>query len=120
MAYSKQTWDTTSYVNPTRMNHIEDGIEASMTWNYLGDLTDGGNGVDVTNYNDFLIIPLTNGTTGYNSFYYVRPRVNGAYLTFFETTNKWVGHLILSNNQLSYVQDLLNGWRNINLAIYAK
>ena len=26
MAYSKQTWDTTSYVNPTRMNHIEDGI----------------------------------------------------------------------------------------------
>ena len=28
MAYSKQTWDTTSYVNPTRMNHIEDGIEA--------------------------------------------------------------------------------------------
>ena len=29
MAYSKQTWDTTSYVNPTRMNHIEDGIYAS-------------------------------------------------------------------------------------------
>lgn len=27
MAYSKQTWDTTSYVNPTRMNHIEEGIE---------------------------------------------------------------------------------------------
>ena len=26
MAYSKQTWDTTSYVNPTRMNHMEDGI----------------------------------------------------------------------------------------------
>lgn len=26
MAYSKQTWDTSSYVNPTRMNHIEQGI----------------------------------------------------------------------------------------------
>ena len=26
--YVKQIWDTTSYVNPTRMNHIEDGIEA--------------------------------------------------------------------------------------------
>lgn len=24
--YIKQIWDTTSYVNPTRMNHIEDGI----------------------------------------------------------------------------------------------
>ncbi|MBQ5565864.1 MAG: hypothetical protein IIT42_03355 [Clostridia bacterium] len=29
MEYNKQTWDTTSYVNPTRMNHIEDGIEAN-------------------------------------------------------------------------------------------
>ena len=27
MAYTKQTWDTTSYVNPTRLNHIEDGID---------------------------------------------------------------------------------------------
>ena len=26
MAYSKQTWNTTSYVTPTRMNHIEEGI----------------------------------------------------------------------------------------------
>ena len=31
MAYSKQTWDTTSYVNPTRMNHIEDGIESASS-----------------------------------------------------------------------------------------
>lgn len=31
MAYSKQTWDTTSYVNPTRMNHIEDGIYDATT-----------------------------------------------------------------------------------------
>ena len=27
MAYSKQTWDTTSVFNPTRMNHMEQGIE---------------------------------------------------------------------------------------------
>ena len=31
MAYSKQIWDTTSYFNPTRMNHIEDGIESAST-----------------------------------------------------------------------------------------
>lgn len=31
MAYSKQTWDTTSIFNPTRMNHIEDGIEGADT-----------------------------------------------------------------------------------------
>ena len=27
--YSKQTWDTNSYVNPTRMNHIENGIKSN-------------------------------------------------------------------------------------------
>ena len=38
MAYSKQTWDTTSYVNPTRMNHIEDGIydnSIGSQWEYI-------------------------------------------------------------------------------------
>lgn len=29
MVYEKQQWDTTSYINPTRMNHIEDGIKAN-------------------------------------------------------------------------------------------
>lgn len=29
MAYEKQQWDTTSYINPTRMNHIEDGIKSN-------------------------------------------------------------------------------------------
>ena len=30
MSYAKQTWDTNSYVNPTRMNHIEDGIDNAL------------------------------------------------------------------------------------------
>lgn len=29
MAYTKQTWDSNSIFNPTRMNHIEDGIESA-------------------------------------------------------------------------------------------
>lgn len=71
MAYSKQTWDTTSYVNPTRMNHIEDGIEAvdTKTANDI-DYASGTtikskidsiqttvDGLNATN------IPLTNGDT---------------------------------------------------------
>lgn len=50
MAYSKQTWDTTSYVNPTRMNHIEDGIATA-------DLTSGGTIVGN------LTVNAQNGTT---------------------------------------------------------
>lgn len=44
MSYSKQTWDTTSYVNPTRMNHIEDGIDGALPKDggtMTGDLTLG-------------------------------------------------------------------------------
>lgn len=60
MAYSKQTWDTTSYVNPTRMNHIENGIESAST--AAG--TDYSSGVSVkdkldaiTNKNEVVAIP---------------------------------------------------------------
>lgn len=39
MAYEKQTWNTTSYVNPTRMNHIEDGIDKAGTARVIGSIT---------------------------------------------------------------------------------
>lgn len=50
MAYSKQTWDTNSIFTPTRMNHIEEGIEGV-------DLTGGGT------VNGRLYVDEHNGTT---------------------------------------------------------
>ena len=38
MSYVKQTWDTTSYVTPTRMNYIENGIEGCA---HITDWTSG-------------------------------------------------------------------------------
>lgn len=58
MAYSKQTWDTTSYVNPTRMNHIEDGIASA-------DLTNGGTidgNLDVKKTGNYSVIGVGKGT----------------------------------------------------------
>ena len=46
MSYTEQTWDTTSKVNPTRMNHIEDGIK---------DNSDALDGLNAT------LIPLESG-----------------------------------------------------------
>lgn len=46
MAYSKQTWDTTSYVNPTRMNHIEQGIYDATTELDLMDISSDCVGVE--------------------------------------------------------------------------
>lgn len=54
MAYSKQTWDTTSYVNPTRMNHIEQGIyDASNSAVYTTS--------DVINLSDFVALGYLRG-----------------------------------------------------------
>lgn len=58
MAYSKQTWDTTSYVNPTRMNHIEDGIANA-------DLTSGGTidgTIKIEKTNDTSVLFVGKGT----------------------------------------------------------
>lgn len=54
--YDKQTWDTTSYVNPTRMNHIEQGI-------YDADLRNGGNITGDLYINDESGTTSTEGTT---------------------------------------------------------
>ena len=54
MAYSKQIWDTTSYVNPTRMNHIEQGIyDASNSAAYTTS--------DVINLSDFVALGYLRG-----------------------------------------------------------
>lgn len=60
MAYSKQTWDTSSYFNPTRMNRIEQGIYDAST----ATGTEYSSGVSVkdkidaiTNKNEVVAIP---------------------------------------------------------------
>lgn len=58
MAYSKQTWDTTSIFNPTRMNHIEDGIESAST----ADGTEYSSGVSVKDMLDYSLEATTHGT----------------------------------------------------------
>jgi len=65
MAYSKQTWDTTSYVNPTRMNHIEDGIESAST----ATGTEYSSGVSVKdNLDGITITGITSNTYVVGSF----------------------------------------------------
>lgn len=85
MAYSKQTWDATSYVTPTRMNHIEDGIKAvedgsvhllfSDTWDYAEKT------FTVTTSSSFLIYGAR-GTRGVFAMLPVNAEVCEAYNTF--------------------------------------
>lgn len=79
MAYSKQTWDTTSYVNPTRMNHIEEGIENA-------DLTNKG-----------IIIPNKTGTMALLGDFVFELLMNNAYIG---TADTWV--------DLNFVSSIVN------------
>lgn len=87
MAYSKQTWDTTSFVNPTRMNHIEEGIE-DATKTYSGNFTAG-----------------SNVTIGSRNFW--RKQGNFVFITVVLsiTANLSGGANILSNNDLTFVSN---------------
>lgn len=66
MAYSKQTWDTTSIFNPTRMNHIENGIESAST----ADGTEYSSGVSVKTQIDKKAGKLVINTLNSTSFSY--------------------------------------------------
>ena len=92
MAYSKQTWDTTSYVNPTRMNHIEDGIynASSKIYNLFHKETitftnqtftqgDGGKAFPVTNVSGYLPMFIVLNTPDANVICATLLNRNGVY-----------------------------------------
>ena len=62
MSYTKQTWDTTSYVTPTRMNHIESGI-ADDCVQKTGDTMTGVLNISPETTNDALVIKRTHTNT---------------------------------------------------------
>ncbi len=143
MAYSKQTWDASSYVNPTRMNHIEDGIESASTatgteyssgvsvkdkidamntWTSLGDITSGGDGVDVSQYSTICILPKMQGWATQNPQFIpklpntanaVAVYVNASYYFSFRINFSPSGVLSIDNEALS-------GWTSCVYGIFAQ
>lgn len=79
MSYTKQTWDTTSYVNPTRMNHIEQGIYDAVKYveRWTGDLTSGISCTVPTlaNSSELLISGFIGSDSGGNRFFVSFPIV---------------------------------------------
>ena len=58
MAYDKQIWDTNSIFNPTRMNHIENGIESASPKISEFNVTIGaGTGSEPFTYRGFASLP---------------------------------------------------------------
>lgn len=107
MAYSKQTWDTTSYVTPTRMNHIEDGIDS------VADIGDALNDTDTytvptspTDYGTFLFTKI--GKVVYCYVENVKNIQTGAYRTIatlpakFRPSHTWRFLLFANGSTADY------------------
>lgn len=135
MAYSKQTWDTSSYVNPTRMNHIEQGIYDAST----ATGTEYSSGVSVKdkidsiiNKNETLAIPNIGqhksvrltladtdtfciatfaGSTGKNAMYYLANQSN---VTVFQN-----GYSITRDSNLVFTITSTDYWTRALLQVFA-
>lgn len=96
MAYSKQTWDASSYVNPTRMNHIEDGISASVEKSDITNRTITGSTAPFT-------IPN-------NRFFYLNGVLVRSIITIQsgETFTENTNYIVPSAGSLNYMSDEIN------------
>ncbi len=89
MAYSKQTWDTTSYVNPTRMNHIEDGI-ADLNFLIGGANTETSFGMFTTEFPNYTIAGVKIRNTQTGRYVIIGSAVAGTSVTIDDRKSLWL------------------------------
>lgn len=121
MAYSKQTWDTTSYVNPTRMNHIEDGIANVNKWTLIAsDITNSSSAVNVSNYGELWIVPKLQGSAKSAPLYTINLNTFNMGNSYREGTNYALDYIIrVSSNSLT-LDYALTGWTSVTFDIYGR
>ena len=140
MAYSKQTWDTTSYVNPTRMNHIEDGIESASTatgteyssgvsvkdkidWVFLKNMYQNDT-QDISGYMELLIFIKVAGGQIYNSYNILVDAIGSNkpfnVNSYEDNSHNYHAVFNVSNNVLTLTSATVNGWQNCYCMVYGK
>ena len=145
MAYSKQTWDTTSYVNPTRMNHIEDGIYSvdtktandipyssgvsvkdKLDWVLIyQDLTFDSERKDVSAYSELFVVPKLQGYARSYPTYMLRlPSFDiataGAEYSGSAVTNFIMYGININSSNTLKLRGTLRGWSSVTFDIYGK
>lgn len=126
MAYSKQTWDTTSYVNPTRMNHIEQGIYDAST----ATGTEYSSGVSVKDKLDSFIIEDISSLFSYSAQYSIwatnqnaLERTGYKFLGFYATatnTNSPASPLISYQNNYGRIRGWDGNYTFIAMGVWVK
>ena len=96
--------------------------KANKSWTYVDTIVDGGQGCDLSGYNEVLIVPYVNNNTKYNSFVYPIAEVSGSNIVFVgSTTHKYVGTFTLNNANILTVTDVaITVWTSCYMRIWAR
>ena len=96
--------------------------KANKSWTYVDTIVDGGQGCDLSGYNEVLIVPYVNNNTKYNSFVYPIAEVSGSNIVFVgSTTHKYVGSFTLSASNILTVTDIaITVWTSCYMRIWAR
>ena len=110
--------------SPSSMSTKEaiDDINAKLTWNFVGEIIDGGIGVDISAYTDLIVMPIINQSTKYAPYIIWKQSLSTPIniFAFRSSSYNWVGTLTLSNNRLT-VDDLeRNGWSVVSCVVYGR
>lgn len=96
--------------------------KANKGWTYIDSIVNGGQGCDLSGYNEVLIVPYVNNNTKYNSFVYPIQEINNAVITLVgSTTHKYVGSFTLSASNILTVTDVtLSVWSSCYMRVWAR
>ena len=91
-------------------------------WKYIDTIVNGGQGCDLSGYNEVLIVPYVNNNSKYNSFVYPIQEINNAVITLVgSTTHKYVGSFTLSASNILTVTDAtITVWTSCYMRVWAR
>lgn len=121
-------------LNPTAQDISYDGsidtvwdkveAKANKTWEYIGKITNGDTGLDVSNKSEVLIVGFANNNTRYLSFTFPMAEIVGVSTVIViegTGTNKYAGEIAVDNNyKITTTQYTISGWSSMYLKVYAR
>ena len=90
-------------------------------WTSLGNLTDGGTGVDVSNYTEFMVLPVL-ATVQYTPTFLIKDYLGtDTHIVVYQaSTHNWVGAMKITSNILTYREAVRTGWNSAYVTVYAR
>ena len=97
-------------------------VEQGLKGVFIGSVSANGGEitVDISNYTEFTVIGLVNGNIPMNSMTTYFPTSNNYLTTYQDSTYRYQIRFKHANGKFTFFQEVLSGWSNLNVALYAR